>query len=287
MSRTPRQVELPLRGMKRVGNRPLVMGVVNVTPDSFSDGGRWFDATAAIRHGEQLVAQGADLIDVGGESTRPGAQRPSADDELSRVLPVVQALAHVVPVSVDTMRAQVAAACIEGGAALVNDVSGGLADPQMAPLIARAQVPYVAMHWRGHSHDMQTRTQYDDVVEDVLDELRQRRDELLGSGIRPELLVLDPGLGFAKTPSQNWAVLAATTRFHELGQPLLVGASRKSFLSHVGSLDGQPVPADQRDASTAAVSVVLAQAQVWAIRVHEARSTRAALDVVHSLEQVH
>ena len=157
------------------------MGVVNVTPDSFSDGGRWFDHEAAIAHGRDLIAQGADILDVGGESTRPGAERPSAQDEQARVLPVVEALAADVPISVDTMRASVAHACVEAGAAIVNDVSGGLADPEMATMVAEVGAAYVAMHWRGHSHDMQTRTQYDDVVEDVLRELSERRDALLDS----------------------------------------------------------------------------------------------------------
>lgn len=268
----------------RPADRPLVMGVVNVTPDSFSDGGRWFDPQAAIDHARSLIARGADILDVGGESTRPGAARPSDAEELERVLPVVQALAAEVPVSVDTMRAGVAQACIEAGAAIVNDVSGGLADPDMASVVAQAQVPYVAMHWRGHSHDMQTRTQYADVVEDVLRELAERRDALLAAGVAPELLVLDPGLGFAKTAAQNWAVLAAVSRFHELGHRLLVGASRKSFLATVGSLDGTPIPADERDAATAAVSVLLAQAKVWAVRVHEVSSTLAACDVVAAVE---
>ncbi len=268
----------------RPAGRPLVMGVVNVTPDSFSDGGRWFDPQAAIDHARSLIARGADILDVGGESTRPGAARPSDAEELERVLPVVQALAAEVPVSVDTMRAGVAQACIEAGAAIVNDVSGGLADPDMAAVVATAQVPYVAMHWRGHSHDMQTRTQYTDVVEDVLRELAERRDALLAAGVAPELLVLDPGLGFAKTAAQNWAVLAAVSRFHELGHRLLVGASRKSFLATVGSLDGTPIPADERDGATAAVSVLLAQAKVWAVRVHEVSSTLAACDVVAAVE---
>lgn len=275
---------MTLRLPTRPSGRPLVMGVVNVTPDSFSDGGRFFDLDAAVAHGRELVAQGADLLDVGGESTRPGAQRPSEHDELARVLPVVEALADLAPISVDTMRAGVARACVEAGAAIVNDVSGGLADPDMASAVAALQVPFVAMHWRGHSHDMQTRTQYDDVVADVLRELEQRRDALLSAGIDPSLLVLDPGLGFAKTAAQNWTVLAGLDRFAGLGQPLLVGASRKSFLAQVGSRDGEPVPADERDAATAAVSVVLAQAGVWAIRVHEVKSTVAACDVVAALE---
>lgn len=267
----------------RPADRPLIMGVVNVTPDSFSDGGRWSDTDAAIAHGHELLAQGADLLDVGGESTRPGASRPSVQDELDRVLPVVRALAASAPVSVDTMRARVATACVEAGAAIVNDVSGGLADPDMAPAVAQARVGYVAMHWRGHSHDMQSRTHYDDVAQDVRRELGDRRDHLLAAGVRPELLALDPGLGFAKTAAQNWTVLRAIEQFKSLGHPLLVGASRKSFLATVGSLGQEPIPADERDAATAAVSVVLAQAGVWAIRVHEPRSTLAACDVVSAL----
>ncbi len=267
----------------RSADRPLIMGVVNVTPDSFSDGGRWSSTDAAIAHGHELVAQGADLLDIGGESTRPGAHRPTAQEELDRVLPVVRGLVGIAPVSVDTMRASVAAACLEAGATLVNDVSGGLADEEMVLTVAQAQVPYVAMHWRGHSHDMQTRTTYGDVVRDVHRELAERRDAILAAGLRPELLALDPGLGFAKTAEQNWTVLGAVAQFHDLGHPLLVGASRKSFLATVGSLDDQPIPADERDAATAAVSVVLAQADVWAIRVHEPRSTLAACDVVRAL----
>src|SRR4051794_22003325 len=161
----------------RVG-RPLVMGVVNVTPDSFSDGGAWFTPEAAVAHGRELVAQGADLLDVGGESTRPGAERPSTAEELRRVLPVVEALSTLAPVSVDTMRADVAAAALDAGAALVNDVSGGLADPEMVPMVAQRAVPFVAMHWRGHSRDMQQRAQYDDVVADVVRELAERVEAL-------------------------------------------------------------------------------------------------------------
>ncbi|GAB3587910.1 dihydropteroate synthase [Calidifontibacter terrae] len=274
---------VPVRLPARPADRPLIMGVVNVTPDSFSDGGRWSDAEQAIAHGRELIAQGADLLDIGGESTRPGAVRPSAQEELDRVLPVVRGLVDVAPISVDTMRASVAAACVEAGATIVNDVSGGLADPAMVVTVAQAQVPYVAMHWRGHSHDMQSRTRYDDVVQDVRNELAARRDALLEAGLRPELLALDPGLGFAKTAAQNWTVLSEVAQFKTLGHPLLVGASRKSFLATPGSLDNKPIPAGDRDAATAAVSVILAQAGVWAIRVHEPRSTLAACDVVSAL----
>ncbi|NHN55365.1 dihydropteroate synthase [Calidifontibacter sp. DB0510] len=266
---------------QRPGDRPLVMGVVNVTPDSFSDGGRWLDPASAIEHGLALLQEGADLLDIGGESTRPGASRPAPQEEIDRVVPVVRGLAALgAVVSVDTMRAQVATAALEAGAAIVNDVSGGLADEAMAATVAAAGVPFVAMHWRGHSKDMQSRTHYDDVVQDVCRELASRRDALLAAGIAADQLVLDPGLGFAKTAAQNWTLLGAIDTFTALGQPLLVGASRKSFLGTVGSVDGSVVPADQRDAATAAVSVLLAQAEVWGIRVHEVHSTRAACDVI-------
>lgn len=262
-------------------DRPLVMGVVNVTPDSFSDGGRYLAADDAIARGRQLIADGADLLDIGGESTRPGAGRPSDDEELRRVVPVVAALADAgVPLSIDTMRARVADAALEAGARIVNDVSGGLADPDLVRVVAEAGAPMIAMHWRGHSADMQQRAHYDDVVEDVLRELAQRRDALLEAGVLPDRLVLDPGLGFAKTGPQNWLLLRSIARFHDLGQPVLVGASRKRFLERVGARGVEPVPAQDRDLATAAVSVLLAQAGVWGVRVHDARSTLAAVEVV-------
>ena len=262
-------------------DRPLVMGVVNVTPDSFSDGGRYLAADDAIARGRQLIADGADLLDIGGESTRPGAGRPSDDEELRRVVPVVAALADAgIPLSIDTMRARVADAALEAGARIVNDVSGGLADPDLVRVVAEAEAPMIAMHWRGHSADMQQRAHYDDVVEDVLRELAQRRDALLEAGVLPDRLVLDPGLGFAKTGPQNWLLLRSIARFHDLGQPVLVGASRKRFLERVGARGVEPVPAQDRDLATAAVSVLLAQAGVWGVRVHDARSTLAAVEVV-------
>ncbi len=266
------------------GTRTLVMGVVNVTPDSFSDGGAWFEPDAAVTHGRRLLADGADLLDVGGESTRPGAQRPSTDEELARVLPVVAELARSgAVVSVDTMRAEVAAAAIDAGAALVNDVSGGLADPDMLALVAARGVPYIAMHWRGHSADMQRRAAYDDVVAEVCCELAQRRDAALAAGIEAERLVLDPGLGFAKLFEHNWVLLANLAALQGLGQRVLVGASRKAFLGRVGRPDGvEPRPALERDAATAATSVLAAQAGVWGVRVHDVRSTRDALDVLEA-----
>lgn len=269
----------------RPATRPLVMGVVNVTPDSFSDGGRYLAADDAIARGRRLAADGADLLDIGGESTRPGAHRPSVEEELARVVPVVASLADVgVPISIDTMRAAVAAAALEAGASIVNDVSGGLADPDLVRVVAQARAPMIAMHWRGHSADMQQRAHYDDVVADVLRELRERRDALLEAGVLADRLVLDPGLGFAKTGPQNWTLLRAIARFHELGQPVLVGASRKRFLERVGARGVDPVPAQDRDLATAAVSVLLAQAGVWGVRVHDARSTLAAVEVVAAVE---
>ncbi|WP_425461013.1 dihydropteroate synthase [Leekyejoonella antrihumi] len=270
----------------RPERRPLVMGVVNVTPDSFSDGGRWLEPGAAITHGIELLEQGADILDIGGESTRPGADRPSPQEELDRVIPVVRALADEgAAVSIDTMRSGVAAAALDAGACVVNDVSGGLADGKMAQTVARSEAIFVAMHWRGHSHDMQSRAVYNDVVADVCRELEQRAQDLLGAGIRADRLVLDPGLGFAKTAAQNWTLLHHLDALERLRQPVLVGASRKSFLARIAQRGEEPVPAAERDLATAAVSVVLAQAGVWGVRVHDVRSTIAALDVVAAIEE--
>lgn len=259
----------------------LVMGIVNVTPDSFSDGGRWSDERAAITHGLELVEAGAAFVDVGGESTRPGARRPTVEEELTRTVPVVRELAQVgVRVSVDTMRASVAAACVDAGASLVNDVSGGLADPQMARFVADSGVDYVAMHWRGHSADMQSRTHYDDVVADVTRELAERLDALADAGVRPEQVALDPGLGFGKTAAHNWALLAHLHAFAPLGRPLLVGASRKTFLGLLeADATGRPRPPAGRDAATVATSVLCAQAGVWCVRVHDVAATVSALRV--------
>ncbi|MGH3448245.1 MAG: dihydropteroate synthase, partial [Nocardioidaceae bacterium] len=218
--------------------RCLVMGVVNVTPDSFSDGGMWFEPSEAIRHGMSLLDQGADLIDVGGESTRPGAQRTTMDDELRRVLPVVSPLAEAdALVSIDTMRAEVARQAVAAGAVAINDVSGGLADPDMMATAAELEVPYVCMHWRGHSASMQQRARYDDVVSEVAAELGQRADAAVAAGISSERLVLDPGLGFAKTGEHNWQLLQQLEDLQALGFPILVAASRKGFL---GTLLAEP-----------------------------------------------
>ncbi|MFG2330228.1 dihydropteroate synthase [Streptomyces sp. NPDC048604] len=267
-------------------DRCAVMGVVNVTPDSFSDGGRWFDTTAAVKRGLDLVAEGADLIDVGGESTRPGATRVDEEEELRRVVPVVRGLAaEGVTVSVDTMRATVAARAVAAGAALVNDVSGGLADPQMIPAVAAAEVPFVVMHWRGFSADMNSLAVYDDVVGEVLAELRTRMDAVVDGGIAPERLVLDPGLGFAKLAPHDLALVAHLAEFRALGRPLLVAASRKRFLGAVlAGTDGAPPPARERDAATAAVSAIAAHEGAWAVRVHEVRATADAVRVARAVE---
>ncbi|WP_246157668.1 dihydropteroate synthase [Catellatospora sichuanensis] len=255
---------------------PVVMGVLNVTPDSFSDGGLYDDLDAAVRHGVQLHGQGAHLVDVGGESTRPGASRVDADTEIKRVVPVIAALSAAgVPTSVDTTRAAVAAAAVQAGAAAVNDVSGGLADPDMRRVVADAGCPYVVMHWRGHSADMQALATYRDVVTEVRDELSRRVDEALRLGIAADRLIVDPGLGFAKAPEHNWALTRHLDRIIDLGLPVLFGASRKSYLGLL--LDGRP--AADRDAATTATSVLAAAAGAWGVRVHDVRSTVDALAV--------
>ncbi|WP_344002775.1 dihydropteroate synthase [Streptomyces thermocarboxydovorans] len=268
-------------------DRCAVMGVVNVTPDSFSDGGRWFDTSNAVKHGLDLIAQGADLVDVGGESTRPGATRVDEAEELKRVIPVVRGLASEgVTISVDTMRASVAEQALAAGAVLVNDVSGGLADPGMIRVVADAGAPFVVMHWRGFLEGGNIRGVYDDVVTEVVDELRARVDAVLEGGIAEDRLIVDPGLGFSKEAEHDLALLARIDRLLALGHPLLVAASRKRFLGRVlVGPDGTPPPARERDAATAAVSALAAQAGAWAVRVHEVRATADAVRVAHAIEQ--
>jgi dihydropteroate synthase len=271
---------LSVPGMPEPG-RCLVMGVVNVTPDSFSDGGRWFDPDAAIRHGFELVAEGADIIDVGGESTRPGAARVPLDEELRRVEPVIRALAQErVPVSIDTMRAEVAEAAVVAGATLVNDVSGGLADPAMPRVVAAAGVPYVVMHWRGPSRDMESRAIYADVVTEVCEELRKRVDSVLAEGVREEQIVLDPGLGFSKNAEHNWAVLTGIGELNRLGRPLLIGASRKRFIGRLlADADGTLRPFERSDDATLAVTALAAHAGAWCVRVHKVAPNADAVRV--------
>lgn len=264
-------------------DRTLLMGVLNVTPDSFSDGGRWADPEAAVAHARELIAQGADIIDVGGESTRPGAQRIDADTEISRVLPVVRALladgtgaAGSAIISVDTIHVATAEAAIDVGAHIINDVSGGLADPAMHDLIARTGVVYVCQHWRGDPETMDRLTDYPGgVVAGVEAELRERLAELDAAGVDRSQVVLDPGLGFAKTHAQSWELLAATSRLiADLGRPLLVGSSRKRFLAQAAEAEATPV---QRDAVTAATTALAAASGAWAVRVHEVPANRAAV----------
>jgi dihydropteroate synthase len=254
-------------------DRIAVVGVLNVTPDSFSDGGRYATPDDAIAHGLAMRAAGADLIDIGGESTRPGAQRIGSDEELRRVLPVVQALAAAgVPMSIDTYRAAVADAALAAGVGVVNDVSGGLADPAMAGVVAAAGCPWILMHWRGHSDHMQELARYDDVVKDVRAELLARVDAAVAAGVDESRLVIDPGLGFAKTGEHNWALLAALDELVGIGLPVLVAASRKTFLGRLlADADGTPRPVDDREDATTAITAHCAAHGVWGVRVHEVR----------------
>jgi len=264
-----------------------VMGIVNVTPDSFSDGGRWDTTEAAVAHGRHLVEHGADVLDIGGESTRPGATRPLVAEELDRVVPVIRELAtDGVLVSVDTMRAEVAAAAIDAGAAIVNDVSGGLADPRILDVVADSDASYVAMHWRAHADRMRDFTDYspDGVVACVRRELGERLAAVLAAGVPHERVVLDPGLGFAKRPGHNWELLGALDALRELDCPLLVGASRKSFLGSLLAVDGVPRPVDQREHAHVALVTLLALRGVDLLRVHDVRATKDALAVVAAME---
>jgi dihydropteroate synthase len=270
-----------ISGLTRT-DRPVLMGVVNVTPDSFSDGGRWATPEAAIAHGRELLVAGADVLDVGGESTRPGATRPLVEEELARVVPVIAALAaDGAVVSVDTMRSEVAHAAVEAGAAFVNDVSGGLADPRMHETVAASGAAYVAMHWRAHSDTMQQHATYDGpggVVAAVCDELAERVEAMLAAGIPRECIVLDPGLGFAKTAEHNWALLRGLAPLAALGYPVLVGASRKSFLgSLLAGPDGVARGVEDREHASSALHVLLAQEGVWGLRTHDVRAAHDAL----------
>jgi dihydropteroate synthase len=264
-------------------SRTLVMGILNITPDSFADGGKYLSKEDAITQGRRLIAEGADIIDVGGESTKPGVDRVSEADELERVIPVVTELVKDgAVISVDTMRSEVAKQAIAAGASYINDVSGGLADEKMASVIAQnPKVQYIAMHWRGHSKEMQKQAVYKDVVKEVKDELDERVSQLLKAGIDPEQIILDPGIGFAKESEHNWEILKNIERFQLLGYPLLIGASRKRFL---GELVNAPEP-DKREAATIALTTELARLKVWGVRTHAVKSHQDAISVVERLRK--
>ncbi|MBO9038501.1 dihydropteroate synthase [Curtobacterium flaccumfaciens] len=281
--RAPQPVPEVVTGRRRdrggpAGERTRVLGILNVTPDSFSDGGLHQAYDAAVQHARDLVAAGADVIDVGGESTRPGSERVPVAVEQERVLPVVQQLvSEGIPVSVDTMNAATAERAVDLGAAIVNDVSGGLADPDMARVVASTGVGFVVMHWRGHSDRMYRNAEYTHAVEEVRREVELRVAELIVLGVRQEQVVIDPGLGFAKHGVQNWEILAGYERFASIGLPVLVAASRKRFLDGVGSPEG--APPRERDLATAAISLLAAERGAWGVRVHDPAPTRAVLDV--------
>jgi dihydropteroate synthase len=268
--------------LPRRADRICVVGVLNVTPDSFSDGGRYTSVDTAVAHAHEMCRVGADLIDIGGESTRPGAHRVDADEERHRVLPVIRELAAAgVPMSIDTYRASVAAAALAAGVSVVNDVSGGLADAGMSAVVRDAGCPWILMHWRGHSERMQELATYDDVVKDVRSELLARVDAAVAAGIDEQRLVIDPGLGFAKNAEHNWALLASLDSFVELGLPVLIASSRKSFLGRLlTAADGTPRPVTEREDATTALTAYCALRGVWGVRVHEVRpSVDAALAV--------
>ena len=248
----------------------LIMGILNVTPDSFADGGRHNEFDAAVARGLEMIAEGVDIIDIGGESTRPGAERVSEAEEIERTIPVITELAKQgVKISIDTMRASTAEAAIKAGASIINDVSGGLADPEMLQTAARLGVPFIAMHWRGQSKDMNSKAIYNDVVIDVISELQERITAALDAGIEVGNLIIDPGLGFAKDAEHNWEIIDSVDSFVDLGYPVLIGASRKRFL-------GGDSP-DEREQATIDLTKRLATTGVWAVRVHSVKPHKEVL----------
>ncbi|MEI6108799.1 MAG: dihydropteroate synthase [Actinomycetes bacterium] len=267
-------------------DRTLVMGVINVTPDSFSDGGRFIDANVAIAHGRKMSEQGADIIDIGGESTRPGSERISEQEELDRVLPVIEALiSDGIVVSIDTMRASVAKTAVTAGARMINDISGGKVDPQMLPYVATLDIPFILMHWRGPSNIMNSLTDYDDVVLDVRNEIMDQVASAEAAGVHRSRIAIDPGIGFAKTVDQNWPILKHLDVLEAEGLPILMGASRKKFLGELLARNGEPREMDDREAATTAISVLMAQRKTWCVRVHDARSSRDAVEVVQRMAE--
>ena len=282
---------IALRPYRPIGlTRPRIMGIVNVTPDSFSDGGDFLRLDAAIVHAEALVAAGAQLVDVGGESTRPGAERVSAAEEQRRVLPVIEALVdRGIPVSVDTLNASTALAAAELGVVIINDVSAGLADPGMARVAAETGLHFVASHWvsnnwRGANapgDESRPSASYENVLRDVRNDLKNRVAELIVNWVRPDRFILDPGIGFAKTAEQNWQLLANIAALGTIGYPILIGVSRKRFL---GALIAPDAPTAARDPATATISALAAQAGVWGVRVHNVAATKTALDVWEAMQ---
>ena len=262
-------------------DRTLVMGVLNVTPDSFSDGGRFNDPTIATQHALQMIEDGADIIDIGGESTRPGSDRISVQEELDRVLPVISALAASgAAISIDTMRKDVACAAVDAGACMINDVSGGKADPEMLGYVATLNTPFILMHWRGPSNVMNTLTDYNDVVVDVTAEIAEQVEVAVAAGISRNRIAIDPGIGFAKTVDQNWPILKHLSVLEELGLPILMGASRKKFLGELLVKEGVVRNSDERESATTAISTLMAVRGLWAVRVHEVKASSDAIAVV-------
>lgn len=258
--------------------KTLVMGILNITPDSFADGGKYLSTRDAMIRVEEMLTEQVDIIDIGGESTRPGAERVSEDEELARVLPVIkEALLLGATVSVDTMRANVAKAAISLGAHLINDVSGGLADVGMASVIAESKIKYVAMHWRGHSANMMEKSNYRDVVTEVKDELSARVDALVEAGVGRERIIIDPGIGFSKLPKQNWELLRGIDELSELGLPILIGASRKRFL-------GENLKPEEREEASVAVTSFCASQGVWAVRTHSVKPHKDAIAQVEKVK---
>ena len=248
----------------------LVMGILNVTPDSFADGGRHNDFEAAVARGLEMIAEGVDIIDIGGESTRPGAERVTEEEEISRTVPVIKELAkYGTTISIDTMRANTAEAAVKAGASIINDVSAGLADGAMLQTAARLKVPYIAMHWRGHSKDMNSKAVYGDVVSEVISELNERIEAALDAGIQKDKLIIDPGIGFAKDAEHNWAIIDSIDRFVSMSYPVLVGASRKRFL-------GGESP-DEREQATIELTKRLGATGIWAVRVHSVKPHKEVL----------
>lgn len=264
-----------------INNQTVVMGILNITPDSFADGGKHFNFADAINRGEKMISEGVDIIDIGGESTRPGAERITESEERSRVIPVISELKKLgATISIDTMRAQIASEAIKAGATYINDVSGGLADPEMVKtVVTNPQIQYIAMHWRAHSKNMQDLAIYKDVVREVKDELQDRIDNLISAGADPDQLIIDPGLGFAKNGEHNWEILRNLDRLALLGFPILIGASRKKFL---GELTGTTNP-DDREAASIAVTTLVAKAGVWGVRTHSVKPHKDAVAAAQAL----